>query len=303
MAEVFSDASECQDVTPEDTEQKWSRGESIMQLGPAPYVLVRAIANRLGRLGQSSFGTHLGHSIMPRVAVGYSRVSTQEQAREGVSLDAQAERIQLHALAHDLDLVACHEDSGISGRKASNRPGLEAAIEEVTQHRGVLIVYSLSRLARSVRDCIDIASQLERAGAQLVLLVDQIDTSTATGRMFFHVLAALAQFESDLNGERVRAALDYTRAKGRQYCLNAPYGYSFEDGKIVPNEEEQKTKRRIRSLRAKGWSYRRIERKLRETGVRNRRGNPLPFQAIATIDKQVEDAGIRRPAKRRRRGQ
>ncbi len=240
---------------------------------------------------------------MTRIAVGYTRVSTQEQARDGVSLDAQADRIKAHCSAHDLDLIACHEDRGLSGRKASNRPSLDTAISKATKHNGVLIVYSLSRLARSVRDCIDVVSHLEREGAELVLIVENIDTSTATGRMFFHVVAALAQFESDLNGERVRAALDFTRKSGRQYCLNAPFGYGFKDSKIVPNENEQKIVRRIKRLRAKGWSYRRIEQRFRDTGVINRKGNPFPFQAIATIDKQVVDGDIRRPARRRRRGQ
>ena len=240
---------------------------------------------------------------MPRIAVGYARVSTQEQAREGVSLQAQDDRIRAHCRAHDLNLIMCQKDGGLSGRKASNRPGLEAAISEVTKHKGVLVVYSLSRLARSVRDCIDLASRLERAGAELVLLVDQIDTSTATGKMFFHVLAALAQFESDLNGERVRAALDFTRQNGRRYCLNAPFGYSFDHGRIVPKEYEQKLVRRIKQLRAKGWSYRRIEQRFREAGVTNRRGNPFPFQAIASIDKQTADGSILCPARRRRRGQ
>jgi site-specific DNA recombinase len=240
---------------------------------------------------------------MPRIAIGYTRVSTQEQARDGVSLEAQSDRIKAHCKARELDLVACHEDRGMSGRRASNRTGLDAAIQEVSHHRGVLVVYSLSRLARSVRDCIDIASRLERAGAELVLLTENIDTNTATGRMFFHVIAALAQFESDLNGERVRAALDYTRQQGRRYCRNPPFGSEFRDGKIEPNECEQKLIRRIKRLRTKGWSYRRIERRFKATNVVNRRGNPFPFQAIAAIDKQVVDGNIRRPARRRRRGQ
>ncbi|GAB5496605.1 MAG: hypothetical protein Phyf2KO_16850 [Phycisphaerales bacterium] len=240
---------------------------------------------------------------MPRVAVGYVRVSTQEQAEEGISLDAQREHIRAHAEAQSLELAACYEDSGISGRKASNRPGLEAAIDAVTQQRGILVVYSLSRLARNTGDAIAVSTRLEKAGADLVTLDGQINTRTSMGKFFFVMMCALAQLESDVNGDRVREALDCTRQRGRRYSLNAPYGYSYQDGQIVPNDGEQRVARRIRRLRAKGWSYRRIAQRLDETGVRNRRGNPLPFQAVAAIDKQVEEDGIRRPGRRRRRGQ
>lgn len=246
---------------------------------------------------------HFWDTAMPRAAVGYIRVSTQEQAREGVSLEAQSARIESHCQAQNLQLIACHEDRGISGRKASNRLGLESAIRDVTAQKGVLVVYSLSRLARSVRDCIDIAASLEKAGAELVLLSENIETISPAGRMFFHVLAALAQFESDLNGERVRTALDYTRQQGKAYCRNAPYGYRFENGQIVTDKPEQLVIQRIKHLRASGLPYRRIEKKLQEEGFRNRQGRPLAFQAIATIDKQVQDGEIHRPSRRRRRGQ
>lgn len=236
-------------------------------------------------------------------AVGYCRVSTHEQVRDGVSLQTQQKRIRAHCDARDLDFVRCYEDKGRSGRKAANRPGLEAAISDAIERRGVLVVYSLSRLARSVRDCIDIASRIERAGAELVLLNDNIDTSTATGRVFFHIIAALAQFESDLNGERVRAALDYTRKQGRRYCRNAPYGYRFCNGMIEQDADEQRVIRRIASLRERGRSYRQIQSELERAGVLNRRRNPLTYQAIAKIHSQLQEDGIRRPAVKRRRGQ
>ena len=70
-------------------------------------------------------------------------------------------------------------DAGISGKRADNRPGLIAALDSACQARGVLVVYSLSRLARSVRDTLDIAERLERAGADLVSLSEQIDTTSA----------------------------------------------------------------------------------------------------------------------------
>jgi DNA invertase Pin-like site-specific DNA recombinase len=240
---------------------------------------------------------------MSEIAIGYCRVSTLEQAREGLSLEAQNARIENYCEIREIDLIICHEDRGISGRKASNRPGLDAAIEQVVKERGMLVVHSLSRLARSVKDCIDIVNRLEKAGAQLVLISENIDTNSASGKMFFHVIAAMAQFESDLNGERVRASLDYIRSQGKQYCRNPPFGYKFTEGEIQVDTDEKKIVARIKRLRNKGWTYRRIAKRFESVGVLNRRGNPFPFQAIANINNQIEEGDIHRPARLRRRGQ
>jgi len=67
---------------------------------------------------------------------------------------AQLERIRAYCLANGLELVAIHEDAGLSGKRADNRPGLQAALADVCNRGGVLVVYSLSRLARSVSDSI-----------------------------------------------------------------------------------------------------------------------------------------------------
>ena len=84
--------------------------------------------------------------------VGYCRVSTVDQATEGVSLAAQRARIEAWCTAHDHELVTVHEDRGLSGGRLDNRAGLLAALDDVCQRRGVLAVYSLSRMARSTRD-------------------------------------------------------------------------------------------------------------------------------------------------------
>jgi site-specific DNA recombinase len=116
----------------------------------------------------------------------YLRVSTAGQVTEGVSLEAQEARAR---------------------RWAENRPGLQAALTEVCRTKGALVVYSLSRLARSTKDAISIAERLERAGADLVSLSEKIDTTSAAGKMLFRMLAVLAEFERDLISERTWGAM------------------------------------------------------------------------------------------------
>jgi DNA invertase Pin-like site-specific DNA recombinase len=125
-------------------------------------------------------------------AIGYVRVSTAEQATEGVSLDAQRARIAAWARANDAELVDVFTDAGLSGGRADNRPGLQAALDRACSGQAALVVYSLSRLARSTRDAITISERLDTAGADLVSLSEKIDTTTAAGKMVFRMLAVLA---------------------------------------------------------------------------------------------------------------
>ena len=95
----------------------------------------------------------------------YIRVSTQGQEEDGTSLDTQLERCRAYSLGHGYTVVAEHHDKDLSGARADNRPGLQNAITAACKRKAVLVVYSLSRLARCTRDAIDLAASLSAAGA------------------------------------------------------------------------------------------------------------------------------------------
>ncbi|HYN40390.1 MAG TPA: recombinase family protein, partial [Thermoanaerobaculia bacterium] len=206
-------------------------------------------------------------------AVGYIRVSTERQASEGASLEAQKARIEGWATANGLTLSAVHVDAGISGKRADNRPGLQAALADVCKRRGVLVVYSLSRVARSTRDALAISERIEKAGADLVSLSESIDTTSAAGKMVFRMLAVLAEFERDLISERVTSSMDHLRRQGRKVSGNIPFGFDeAEGGRLVANEREQVVLSRIRSLRDAGASLRAIAAALAEAGTPTKSG-------------------------------
>ena len=94
-------------------------------------------------------------------AIGYIRVSTTRQAEEGVSIDAQTARIRAWCDANGYSLADVFTDAGISGKRQDNRPGLRKALDAACKQRAALVVYSLSRLARSTRDAIEIASRVD----------------------------------------------------------------------------------------------------------------------------------------------
>lgn len=219
-------------------------------------------------------------------AIAYVRVSTEQQATEGVSMAAQLERIRAYCLANGLELVAIHEDAGLSGKRADNRPGLQAALTDVCNRGGVLVVYSLSRLARSVSDSLAIIDRLQRAGADLASLTERIDTTSAAGKMLLTMLAAFAQFERDLTAERTTAALAHKKALG-QRVGTVPFGWDLSaDGiTLLENAAEQQTIATIRALRASGMTLQAIADRLNASATPTKRGTkwtPTTIRAMAS---------------------
>ena len=170
----------------------------------------------------------------------YTRVSTLSQAEEGVSLAAQRDRVDAWAKSRGLTVGLVECDAGLSGGRADNRPALQRALDAVCKAKGVLVVYSLSRLARSTRDAIDIMERLHDAGADLVSLTENIDTTTAMGKLFFRLMAALAEFERDIISERTSMAMAHKASRGEYTGGQAPYGFRVVDGKLAPDEDEQR---------------------------------------------------------------
>lgn len=207
------------------------------------------------------------------VAVGYQRVSTDFQAREGISLDAQAASIRAWCEANGYELLTVHEDAGLSGGRADNRPGLQKALDRACALKAALVVYSLSRLARSTKDALAISDRLDRAGADLVSISEKIDTTSAAGKMVFRLLAVLAEFERDLVAERTRAALQHLRAKGKLVGA-VPFGFDLaEDGEtLLVNDQEQRVLEFIRHSRARGLTLRAIGEELERRRVATKTG-------------------------------
>lgn len=216
-------------------------------------------------------------------AIGYVRVSTQGQADGGVSLDAQRTQLAQWAAREGL-VIEVYADEGKSGKSRKGRPGLAAAIAHAKRDRLPMVVWNLSRLSRSTRDCLDIAAELQGRKAQLVLLCENIDTRTASGEFAFTMFAAVAQAERRRIADATKEGLRELRSQGRRWNHDAPYGFEFaEDGRVVECPEEQWVLAAIRELRTRGMSYRRIAAELESRNVAGRSGRPMKFQTIERI--------------------
>lgn len=235
------------------------------------------------------------HQPQPQ-ALGYARVSTVDQADHGVSLEAQQERIRGWCAVHGYELTTVLVDRGLSGGRCDNRPALQEALQTIRRGDS-LVVYSLSRLARSTRDTLMIAETLDRKGADLVSLSERIDTTSSAGKMLFRMLAVLSEFERDVISERTSMAMKHLRASGRYTGGHEPYGYRSEGGSLQVVAAEMAVIRRIHHLRDQGDSLQTICNTLAHDCLLTRTGKPFVPVQIARILKwpPVQD-GVMPPA-------
>lgn len=216
-------------------------------------------------------------------AVGYIRVSTPGQVEDGVSMDAQEARIRAWAIANEAGAVQMFRDEGISGKRADNRPGLQAALEAVGKG-DALVSYSLSRLSRSTRDTLDLAETLQRKGAELVSLSERIDTTSASGKMVFGVLAVLSEFERNQISDRTKSALHYKRTKSEKTGGSVPFGFTAKRGRLYPKADEQRAVKDIRARHARGQSLRQIGAALERRGIQRKQGGAVWHpQAVKSV--------------------
>lgn len=217
-------------------------------------------------------------------AIGYIRVSTQGQADEGVSLEAQRAKIEAWCALNDAELVAVFEDAGLSGGTMNGRDGLHAAMKAAGKGMA-LVCYSISRLARSTRDMLEIAERLDRKGTDLVSLTEKIDTTTASGRMVFKMLAVLADFERDQIGERTKMALAHKRNQGEVYAPT-PFGFEAIEGRLVEVKREAEIVAEILRARDAGASFAEIAGTLNERGIQGKRGGRWYASTVSYVIKR-----------------
>ncbi|MDC2863753.1 recombinase family protein [Bacillus sp. BP-3] len=202
----------------------------------------------------------------------YARVSTEEQAVEGYSISAQKKKLKAYCDAQDWDVIGYYVDEGISA-KNTNRPELNRMIEHIK--KGLIdcvLVYRLDRLTRSVLDLYTLLDVFEKYDCKFKSATEVYDTTTAIGRLFITIIAALAQWERENIGERVRVGQQEKVRQGKYTSPRKPYGYDADHKKGVLSiiEEEAKVVRSIFNDYLKGHSAMRISKKLNTLGTPGR---------------------------------
>ena len=220
-------------------------------------------------------------------AVAYVRVSTTDQAREGISLDAQEDRIRAYCRMAGLNLLAVIREEGVSAAKLlSDRPSGQKMLRAIaTQHARHVVALKLDRLFRDAADALNQTRVWDRAGIVLHL-VDMggqtLNTATALGRMFFTMTAAFAELERNLIAERTQVALAYKKSKLLVYS-STPFGYARNGDALRVEKTEFETIRQVRKWRAHGWSLRRIAGELNRKAIPTKRGRRWHASTVGYI--------------------
>ena len=209
-------------------------------------------------------------------AYGYIRVSTEEQAKEGLSLEAQKTKIRAFAEIKDLELVDIIADEGLSG-KDFEREGIRRIIKLLDDgEMDALIVYKLDRLSRNTIQLLTfIENYFQEKGIRFLSVTEQIDTTTAIGKFFLTLMAALAQMERETTIERIKMALDHKKELGERLGTT-PLGYKTieegdKKGELEEVDDEMKIIKEIFSLRKDNSSLWDICNHLNHLGYKTKR--------------------------------
>lgn len=233
----------------------------------------------------------------PPVAIGYVRVSTEEQAREGVSLDAQTEKLRAYCTLHGLTLATIYRDEGVSaGKPLTDRPeGARLLAQLAAGEARHVVALKLDRLFRDAVDCLQTAQRWDASGISMHLIDlggQAVNTGSAMGKFFLTIMAGAAELERNVIRERTRTALAHKRSRGDRLGTT-PLGFTTPESgaPMQPNPDELVAVRfilRARSRR-KPVPFRQIAAQLAAGGHETKRGGSW---APATV-KRIWDARAR----------
>jgi site-specific DNA recombinase len=236
-------------------------------------------------------------------AIGYCRVSTDKQAEDGVSLDAQAEKIRAMAVVQGSKLLDLIVDGGESAKNLV-RPGMERLLALVNERKvDAVIIAKLDRLTGSVKDLCGLLDLFDKKGVALISVAESLDTGSAAGRLVITIMGAVSQWERETIGERTRDAMQHMKSNG--VCVgNIEYGFRrAPDGEhLEPDPQEQEVLSAIRDLRAGRCTLRGIAVELNARGWRTRRASAWrhsadrwPAQSQSLIPCTIRDSLSRFP--------
>tara|TARA_Y100001968_G_C19357602_1_gene718057 strand:- start:329 stop:1012 length:684 start_codon:yes stop_codon:yes gene_type:complete len=222
--------------------------------------------------------------------IAYLRVSTEEQVRSGLGLEAQREAI----VSHQNGLDEVFTDDGYSGSDP-NRPALHQAIDTLGEG-DVLVVAKRDRLARDVYFSAWIEKEVKRRGARIISAAGEgTDNDDPSNVLMRTIVDAFAEYERNLISARTAAAMAQKRKRGEKTGGDVPFGYRLlEGGRLAVDPEEQKVLELIRKLREAGESYRKIGAELQRRGILTRRGksvwNPQVVKNVLIQKTQLQKA-------------
>ncbi|TKH46016.1 resolvase [Paenibacillus terrae] len=216
-------------------------------------------------------------------AVIYARVSTEEQAKEGFSIAAQLAELQKYAEQHNFEIIDRYVDEGTSGKNIKGRPQLIRLLKDAEKQRfQIVMLYKLDRLARKLRDQLEISDTLVSFNIKLMSLKENFDTSTPTGMMTFQMFGMIAELERSNIIERGKLG-QHQRAREGKYNGGVVLGYDNINKELIVNEAEAVIVKKIFAYAEQGLGLKAITRRLNENGHRSKKDKPFSTNSIKTV--------------------
>jgi site-specific DNA recombinase len=185
----------------------------------------------------------------------YIRVSTEEQAKEGISIPAQKDRLAAFCKAKDFDIFDFYIDEGFSAGSLK-RPQLKRLLDDArTKKFSNIVVYKIDRFSRNLKDLITLLDEFKGLKVNFISASEPIDTTSAIGNAFMQIIGVFAELERGMVTERVKLAFD-KKLSMKEYLSRPPLGYRVEGKTLVIDEEKAKLIREIFADRLAGVNFR-----------------------------------------------
>lgn len=190
----------------------------------------------------------------------YVRVSTEEQAREGISIDAQKDRLIAFCKAKDLEIYKIYADEGYSAGSIK-RPAFQELLKDARERRFKnVVVYKIDRFSRNLKDLIIILDEFKQLGINFISATEPIDTTSAIGNAFMQIIGVFAELERGMVAERVRLAFE-KKIKSKEFLARPPLGFKIINKKLRVDEKNAEIVRKIFNERVNGINYKDICKK------------------------------------------
>ena len=208
---------------------------------------------------------------------GYVRCSTDKQ-----DLSTQIQSLTDYSSAYGFEIDNLISDFGMSG-STFNREGINELKEGIENGSfNQLLIYSISRIGRSMVETITLLNEMESLGINVISLKENLNMGTPSGKMVASILSVLSEYELDLVKQRTSDVLQSKKSNGKKYCKSV-FGFDIVNGSMIVNPYEQKLIRKMFNMRNKGYGFTEISNHLNKNNHKNKSGGDFSPAYVCEI--------------------